>query len=154
VGHIPAHYSKKPFAARFPYIFSDNKPTYAFGHGLSYTTFTYSNPKLGKTMMRVIDETVASVDVTNTGSREADEVVQMYLHGEISLVTRPIRELKGFARVRLQPGETKRVEFPINKETLAIWNLEMEYRVAPGVYDIYFGGSSAATTKVTLTVSP
>lgn len=154
VGHIPAHYSKKPFAARFPYIFSDNKPVYAFGHGLSYTTFAYSEPKLKKAMIRATDETTVSIDVSNTGSREADEVVQMYLHGEINLLTRPVRELKGFARVRLKPGETKSVEFAITKETLAVWNLEMRYQVEPGVYDIYIGGSSAATAKATLTVSP
>jgi len=153
VGHIPAHYSKKPFAARFPYIFSDNQPVYPFGHGLSYTTFVYGEPRLTKAMIRVIEETVVSVDVTNTGSRDADEIVQMYIHGEISLLTRPVRELKGFARIRLQPGETKRVEFPINTETLAVWNLEMNYQVEPGIYEIYLGGSSAATAKVTLTVS-
>lgn len=153
VGHIPAHYSKKPFAARFPYIFSDNKPSYPFGHGLSFTTFAYAGPKLRKTIMRATDETVVSIDVTNTGSREADEVVQMYVHAEIEMLTRPVRELKGFARVRLRAGETKRVEFAITPEKLAVWNLEMKYQVEPGIYDIYLGGSSAATAKVTLTVA-
>lgn len=154
VGHIPAHYSKKPFAARFPYIFSDNQPLYAFGHGLSYTTFSYADPRVGKAMIRVGGQTVASVQVTNVGKRAADEIVQLYVHGEISGLTRPVRELKGFCRVHLLPGESRRVEFPITEETLAVWNLEMRWQMEPGMYDLSFGGSSAAATKVTLTVGP
>jgi beta-glucosidase len=152
VGHIPAYYSKKPYSGPFPYIFSNNLATYPFGHGLSYATFAYARPRLAATEINPGGETVASIEVTNTGDRTADEIVQMYLHGEISLLTRPVKELKGFRRISLKPGETKKVEFPVTTETLAVWNAEMRYRVEPGVYRIIMGSSSAAEDGVALRV--
>jgi beta-glucosidase len=152
VGHIPAYYSKKPYSGPFPYIFSDNSATYPFGHGLSYATFVYTRPLLAAPEIDKGGETTASVDVTNTGDRTADEIVQMYIHGEISLLTRPVKELKGFQRITLKPGETKKVEFPITMETLAVWNAEMKYRVEPGIYRIIIGTSSAAEDGVALKV--
>jgi beta-glucosidase len=152
VGHIPAYYSRKPYAAPFPYIFSENSALYPFGHGLSYTRFVYASARLKDTAIRPDGETISSIEVTNAGDREADEIVQMYVHGEISLLTRPVKELKGFKRIRLKPGESKQVEFPITQETLAVWNAEMKYRVEPGVYRIIMGSSSEATEGVTLSV--
>jgi len=152
VGHIPAYYSKKAYAAQFPYIFSDNRATYPFGHGLSYTTFTYTNPRLGHTTLPGERKTTASIDVTNTGDRAADEIVQMYVHAEVSLVTRPVKELKGFRRIHLRPGETQIVEFSIDEETLAVWNIDMERRIVPGTYRIILAPSSAEQDGVILTV--
>ena len=152
VGHIPAYYSKKPYAGPFPYIFSDNAAVYSFGHGLSYTSFTYTHLRLKDEVIHSSGDTIASVAVTNVGGREADEIVQMYVHAEISLLTRPVKELKGFKRIRIKPGETMEVEFPITKETLAVWNAEMNYRVEPGTYRIIIGSSSAADEGVVLRV--
>jgi beta-glucosidase len=152
VGHIPAYYSKKPFSAPFPYIFSTNSAVYPFGHGLSYATFAYSPAILAATEIRPTGETTVSVEVTNTSDRVADEIVQLYLRADISLLTRPVKELKGFRRITLQPGETKKVEFPITRETLAVWNLAMEYRVEPGRYRFLIGPSSAIQEGPTLVV--
>jgi beta-glucosidase len=154
VGHIPAYYSKKPYAGPFPYVFSENSALYPFGHGLSYTNFIYSQPMLQKSEIGSKDETVASVEVTNGGARQADEIVQMYVCGEVAGVTRPVKELKGFRRINLRPGETRRVEFPITRETLAARDVHMKSRVQAGVYRIVMGGSSVAVNGVTLHVRP
>jgi beta-glucosidase len=152
VGHIPVYHSKRPYAGPFPYVFSDNEPVYPFGHGLSYTTFAYSNPRLRDSEIGRDGATVASIDVTNTGKREADEIVQMYVAAQVSGVTRPVRELKGFLRVRLKPGETRTIPFPVDAEALAFWNIDMKLRVEPGTYQILMGTSSAASEGATLTV--
>jgi len=153
VGHIPTYYSKKAYAAKFPYIFSNNRAVYPFGHGLSYTTFAYANPQLRNAVLPPDGETVACIEVSNMGSRDADEIVQMYVHAEISLLTRPVKELKGFKRIHLKPGETRTVEFPITKETLAVWNADMHYRIEPGAYRIIMAPSSAEEKGVVLTVN-
>lgn len=153
VGHIPAHYSKKPYSGPFPYVFSENSALYPFGHGLSYTKFTYAGPRLRDAVIPPDGETAASIQVTNSGTREADEIVQMYVSGEVSLVTRPVRELRGFTRIRLLPGETRTVEFPVTRETLAAWDARMVHRVQPGTYRIVMGGSSAAGEAVVLRVA-
>jgi beta-glucosidase len=152
VGHIPVYHSKRPYAGPFPYVFSDNNPVYPFGHGLSYTTFAYAHPKLGDPAIGCDGATVASIEVTNTGQREADEIVQMYVAAEVSLVTRPVKELKGFQRIRLKPGETRTIEFPLDAQALAFWNVDMEFRVAPGSYRIIMGPSSIVGESVTLAV--
>jgi len=151
-GHIPVYHSKRPYAGAFPYVLSDNGPAYPFGHGLSYTTFAYANPQLKDSVIGRDGATVASIDVTNTGEREADEIVQMYLGAEVSQVTRPVKELKGFRRIHLKPGETQTVGFPLDAESLAFWNIDMKFRVEPGSYRIIMGPSSVAGESVTLTV--
>jgi beta-glucosidase len=153
VGHIPVYHSKRPYSGPFPYVFSDNEPKYPFGHGLSYTTFAYTNPRLRDARIGSDGATVASIDVTNTGTREADEVVQLYLSAEVNLVTRPVKELKGFERIRLIPGETRTVRFPLDAEVLAFWNAEMRFRVEPGAFRVTMGPSSVAGESVTLTVT-
>lgn len=150
IGHLPCYYSKKPFAARFPYIFSDNQALYPFGFGLSYTTFEYSDASVNKSAIGVGESASVSVWVKNTGNRNADEIVQMYLHARVEAVTRPVRELKGFTRIKLQAGESRKVAFEITRESLSIWNLNMEFKAEPGIFEIYLGGSSAATAKVSL----
>lgn len=153
VGHIPAHYSKKLYGGPFPYIFSDNRAQYPFGFGLSYTTFAYAHPRLREAEIRVGAGTLVSVEVTNTGSREADEIVQLYLNAEVAGLTRPRRELKGFQRIHLRPGETRRIEFEVTTAMLSCWNLAMRYQVEPGKYRFILGPSSTEGESVTLIVA-
>jgi beta-glucosidase len=152
-GHLPVFYNYKPFARR-GYLFDDISPLYAFGYGLSYTDFAFGQPRLGKQTIRRSERTRVSVNVTNTGSRKGDEVVQMYIRDLISSVTRPIKELKGFRRITLEPGETRSVTMEITPELLAFYDLEMNYVVEPGDFEIMVGNSSRDRDlqKVILTV--
>jgi beta-glucosidase len=140
-GHLPAFYNYKPMARR-GYLFDDVSPLYAFGYGLSYTTFAIGNPRLAKKRISRDGATRVLVDVTNTGKREGTEVVQMYIRDLFSSVTRPLKELKGFKKVWLQPGETKTVALEITPELLAFYNIDMKYTVEPGEFEIMIGNSS------------
>ncbi len=140
-GHLPAYYNYKP-AARRGYLFDDVSPLYAFGFGLSYTTFRFGKPRLRKPTMRAHESTVVSVDVTNTGKVAGDEVVQMYIRDKVSSVTRPVKELKGFQRITLEPGQTKTVSLDITPEHLAFYGIDMKYAVEPGEFEIMVGNSS------------
>jgi len=153
VGHIPAYYNYKP-AARRGYLFDDVTPLYAFGFGLSYTQFQFGRPRLKKAVIGRNESTVVRVDVTNTGSRAGDEVVQMYIRDKVSSVTRPVKELKGFERIALARGETKTVSLEITPEHLAFYNIDMKYMVEPGEFEIMVGSSSRDQDlqKVTLRV--
>src|SRR5205814_6832463 len=115
VGQLPDYYDRKPSAKR-GYLFSNIEPLFPFGFGLSYTTFKYSNLRISKPRIGVNDVTAVTVDVTNTGKVRGDEVAQMYIRDEVSSVTRPIEELKDFARISLAPGETRKVTFNITPE--------------------------------------
>lgn len=141
VGHIPAYYNYKP-SARRGYLFDDASTLFPFGFGLSYTTFKLEAPKLSHTTIANTGSTMVSVIVTNTGNVKGDEVVQMYIRDKFSSVTRPVKELKGFKRITLNPGETKTVEFPISFEHLAFYDINMDYVVEPGTFDIMVGTSS------------
>jgi beta-glucosidase len=151
VGQLPVYYYQKPSAKR-GFLFTPIDPLYAFGFGLSYTTFAYSNLKLAQNRIGIGGSTTVSVDVKNTGSRAGDEVVQMYVHDKVSSVTRPIRELKGFERVSLKPGETKTVTFAISPDALAFWNQHMERVVEPGAFDVMVGPSSVKYDTIQLEV--
>jgi beta-glucosidase len=141
VGHIPAYYNYKP-AARRGYLFDDISPLYAFGFGLSYTSFSFGAPRLGKKIIKRNESTAVLVDVTNTGSVAGDEVVQMYIRDKVSSVTRPVKELKGFRRITLAPGQTETVALAIAPEHLAFYNIDMKYVVEPGEFEIMVGNSS------------
>lgn len=141
VGHLPAYYNYKP-AARRGYLFDDVGPLYPFGFGLSYTTFQFSAPRLEKSVIRQRESTVVRVDVTNTGKVAGDEVVQMYIRDKVSSVTRPVKELKGFGRITLMPGQTETVVFDITPEHLAFYDIDMKYRVESGEFEIMIGNSS------------
>jgi beta-glucosidase len=117
-------------------------PLYAFGFGLSYTAFDISNVRLSRDAIQRTESTTVLADVTNTGSRIGDEVVQLYIRDRVSSVTRPIKELKGFERVRLRPGETKTVALPITAESLAFYDIDMRFVVEPGEFDVMVGSSS------------
>jgi beta-glucosidase len=140
-GHLPAFYNYKPTARR-GYLFDDVTPLYPFGFGLSYTSFKIENVRLAKAKIRRDGSTRVMADVTNTGSRAGGETVQMYIRDRFSSVTRPVKELKGFERVVLQPGETRTVSFDIAPEHLAFYDAGMKFTVEPGEFEIMVGASS------------
>jgi beta-glucosidase len=141
VGHLPAYYNYKP-AARRGYIFDDVRPLFPFGFGLSYTTFKFGVPRLTRSSIAANQTTTVRVDITNTGRVTGDEVVQMYIRDKVSSVTRPVKELKGFGRVTLEPGQSATVTFDIKPEDLAFYDIDMKYIVEPGEFDIMIGNSS------------
>ncbi|HEV2830240.1 MAG TPA: glycoside hydrolase family 3 N-terminal domain-containing protein [Pyrinomonadaceae bacterium] len=142
VGQLPAFYNRKPTARR-GYLFTSKEPLFAFGFGLSYTTFDYSNLQVSPAQIRPKDQTRVSLTVSNTGKRAGDEIVQLYIRDLVSSVTRPIMELKDFKRISLAPGESKTVEFIITPDKLSFLNLNMENVVEPGWFEILVGTSSA-----------
>lgn len=141
VGQLPIYYNYKPTARR-GYLMSMTTPLFAFGHGLSYTTFRYSNLKVTKSKIKADEATTVTVDVTNTGRVRGDEVAQMYIRDEVSSVTRPVKELKDFARISLDAGETKTVTFTLTPAKLQFFNREMKRVVEPGIFKVMVGGSS------------
>lgn len=141
VGQLPIYYNYKPTARR-GYLFSTTTPLYPFGFGLSYTTFKYSNLQLSKAKIKADEETTVTVDVTNTGKVRGDEIAQMYIRDEVSSVTRPIKELKDFARVSLEPNETKKVTFKITPEKLSLYNRGLKRVVEAGTFEVMVGGNS------------
>jgi beta-glucosidase len=141
VGHLPAFYNYKP-SARRGYLFDEVSPLFAFGFGLSYTKFSFKNVRLQKRKIKRSGATKVLVEVTNTGRRAGTEVVQMYIRDCVSSVTRPVKELKGFQKVELQPSETKTVALEITQESLAFWDVKMKYVVEPGEFEIMVGNSS------------
>ena len=128
---------------------------FPFGFGLSYTTFRFGNPRLECDTIASDASTRAFVDVTNAGERAGDEVVQMYIRDVVSSVTRPVKELKGFARIHLRAGETKTVSFTVGPDQLAFTNIHKRWVVEPGQFEIMVGNSSRDTdlSKVKLTVT-
>jgi beta-glucosidase len=151
VGQIPAFYNHKPTARR-GYAFADASPLYVFGYGMSYTSFEMSESTLSEPVIDPDGQTFVSIDLTNTGDRVGDEVVQLYIRDKVSSVTRPVKELKGFERVTLQPGETRTVTLPITPDALRFYNLDMVRVVEPGEFDIMVGNSSQNVKTTTLTV--
>lgn len=152
VGHLPAYYNHKPSAIR-SYAFTNSSPLFPFGHGLSYTTFRFSNPVVTPTTIATEGKAKLRVDVTNTGPREGDEVVQMYVHHRVSAITQPIIMLKGFKRITLKPGQKTTVEFPITPDVLSIYGYDMCRVVKPGTVDLRVGSSSTQTVSATLRVT-
>ena len=118
-------------------------PLFPFGYGLSYTKFRISNPQLSTPRIDINGKLTVSVEVENVGRRAGDEVVQVYIRDPVATMTRPVKELKGFQRVTLQPGEKRRVEFTLGHEELAFWNREMRYVVEPGEFKVMIGPNSA-----------
>ncbi len=152
VGNLPCYYNHKPSLER-PYLFEKKGPLFPFGWGLSYTTFTFDNLQLSPATIGTEGETSVSVAVTNTGSREGDEAVQMYIRDEVSSVTRPVMELKGFERVHLKPGETRKVQFRLTPAELGFYDVNMDWVVEPGVFDVMVGPNSVETTTAKLQVT-
>lgn len=141
VGHIPCHYNYKP-SARRGYLFDDITALYPFGFGLSYTEFEFSNLNLEKDTIPVNASVKVSVDIKNTGKVLGEEVVQLYIHDTVSSVTRPVKELKGFKKIALQPGESVTVDLEILPEHLSFTNIDMVHTIEPGDFEIMIGNSS------------
>jgi beta-glucosidase len=141
VGHIPCHYNYKP-SARRGYLDDGISALYPFGYGLSYTTFKIENIRLQNDIINRGQTTTVYLDIKNTGDREGSEVVQLYIHDMISSVTRPVKELKGFQKVNLKPNESKTIAMEILPEHLAFTNIDMEFVVEPGDFEIFVGISS------------
>jgi beta-glucosidase len=151
-GQLPMFYNRKP-SSRRGYIDGVTTPLYPFGYGLSYTKFEISAPRLEQARIGVNGTTRVQVDVRNTGSVAGDEVVQMYIRDDVSSVTRPLLELKGFRRVSLRPGEQRTVTFDIKPTDLWFYNADMKRVVEPGTFTIYAGPNSVDLKKATLTVA-
>ena len=127
----------------YTYLYFKGLPLYAFGHGLSYTTFEYSNLKISAASVASTGQIEISFDLRNTGARAGAEVSQLYTHQEQSSVLQPIRSLRGFERVMLQPGESKRVRFVLPAAQLAFYDVRLKaFRVEPGIFDLMIGSSS------------
>ncbi len=142
VGQVPFYYNHKPMSSH-RYVDQRNTPLYAFGHGLSYTTFAYSDLKIASPKIPVSGAVNVSVKITNNGAVEGTEVVQAYIRDVVSSVTTPVLSLKAFKRINLKPGESGTVDLTINASELALWNREMKHVVEPGEFKILIGSSSA-----------
>ena len=151
VGQVPIYYNHlntgRPNPKWFTkftsnYLDVDNEPLYPFGYGLSYTTFTYSPIMISSSTMTRDGSIKASVNVTNNGSREGTEVVQLYIRDLVGSISRPVKELKDFARITLKPGEAKTVEFTITADKLKFYNSELKYDCEPGEFDLMIGPNS------------
>jgi beta-glucosidase len=152
VGQLPVFYNRKPTAAR-GYLFESARPLFPFGHGLSYTTFSYSVPTVAAARIAPDGRTKVSVEVTNIGERAGDDVVQLYIRAEVSRATRPVMELKGFQRITLKPGERKTVTFELGLEQLSYHGPDMKRVVEPGRFQVMVGGSSDGVKSVVLDVA-
>jgi len=143
VGQLPDFYNYDP-SRTHNYVDSDGKPLFPFGFGLSYTTFVYSNLAV-QAPRNDRDDIIATVNVTNTGNREGDEVAQLYIREDTSSVETPVRSLAGFSRIHLKPQETRTVTFRVPQNRLAIWSVDRKWVVESGNYTVWAGGSSQAS---------
>ncbi|MGB9857797.1 MAG: glycoside hydrolase family 3 N-terminal domain-containing protein [Dictyoglomaceae bacterium] len=141
VGQIPVYYNRKP-SAFSEYIDEDARPLFPFGHGLSYTKFEYSDLVINPEKISPTSFVDISFKIKNTGDREGEEVVQLYIHDEWASVERPIKELKGFKKVYLRPQEEKRITFRLYPEQLAFYDEFMRFIVEAGTFEVFIGSSS------------
>lgn len=152
VGHIPCYYNYKPTARR-GYLFDDVSPLYAFGYGLSYTKFEYNALTLSAKEIARDAQVTVSIQVSNTGEVKAKEVVQLYVRDHVSSVTRPIKELKAFQKIELEPGQSKTVSFELNQDAFAFWGIDKTYQTEPGDFTIMVGSSSRDSDLKTATLN-
>ncbi|MEG1007366.1 MAG: beta-glucosidase BglX [Bacteroides sp.] len=163
VGQVPLFYAHKNTGRplnkgwfekfRTNYLDVSNEPLYPFGYGLSYTSFTYSDISLDRSSMAVNGELTATVMLTNTGNRDGAEVVQLYIRDLVASITRPVKELKGFEKVFLKAGESRKISFKITPELLKFYNYDLQFVCEPGEFDLMIGGNSqeVKTTRFVLT---
>jgi beta-glucosidase len=150
MGQIPIYYNHRstgrPFqeAEHFTsrYLDVPNTPLYPFGYGLSYTNFKYTNLRVLSPSIAKESDVHVSVDVENAGERTGDEIVQLYIEDEVADVALPVKELKGFKRITLRPGEKKRVDFTLTAQDLSYYNAAMQRVEDPGGFRIFVGGNS------------
>ncbi len=162
VGQVPIYYAhnltQEPETApdfKSRYWDSPSSPLYPFGYGLSYTRFAFSNLRLSQPQVKAGEKLDVSVDVANTGSRAGDEVVQLYIHQQAGSASRPMRQLKGFERVSLEPGEKKTVHFSLGKDELSYWSpADRRWVEEPENFDVWVGDDSTAPLHATFKVNP
>ena len=164
IGQVPLYYNHLNTGRPVPegidnyrkyqsnYLELRNDPLYPFGYGLTYTTFDYSGVALSSNAMSADGSVEASVMVTNTGKKDGDEIVQLYIHDQAASVARPVKELKGFQRVHLKAGETRKVTFLITREQLEYYNAEGQRVLEPGTFDVMIGSDSRRVSSVKLNV--
>ena len=142
-GQVPLTYNLLPGRPNDVYWDYGNEPLFCFGHGLSYSSFEYSNLRLSKQKIGMNKELTVRVDIKNTSKVKGDEVVQLYIHDILGSVSRPLKELKGFKRITLDAGVKQTVSFRLTKEELAMWDINMKFVVEPGEFELMIGASSA-----------
>lgn len=163
VGQVPIHYNQmrtgRPFHGDYrkerffsKYLDIPNEPLYPFGFGLTYTSFVYSTVTLDQTALLAGETLHASVRVTNTGKRAGTETVQLYIRDVAGSVTRPIRELKGFRKVALEPGASQEITFEITEDMLRFHDIHMNFTSEPGAFEVYIGPDSTTENKGTFTL--
>jgi beta-glucosidase len=144
IGKIPVGAWQSSLGNTSHYLDLGYEPQFPFGFGLGYTTFRYGNLSVSSERLAKGETIEVSADVTNTGSRRGSEVVQLYVRDQVGDVTRPVRELKGFERVALEPGETRRVKFALSTDDLAFTNQQLEQVTEPGKFDVWIGANANA----------
>jgi beta-glucosidase len=147
IDDIDSHAPQTSFGMTAFHLDAGFTPLFPFGHGLSYTQFHYENIRTSADEVQLGAGLTVSVELTNTGQVAADEVVQLYIRDLVGTVTRPVRELKGFRRIRLDPGQTVTVEFRLHTDDLAFYGRSMELRAEPGEFHAWIGGSSEAQLR-------
>jgi beta-glucosidase len=162
LGQVPIFYNHKstgrPYNGQMldkyksRYLDAPNEPLYPFGFGLSYTTFTYGDVKLSSSSITNADKLTVTCRVTNSGSKAGEEVVQLYVQDIVGSVTRPVKELKGFQKIMLQPGESKDVMFTLTSNDLSFYRLDMTYGTEPGKFNVFVGGNSRDVKSAELTL--
>ncbi|MDX5627279.1 MULTISPECIES: beta-glucosidase BglX [unclassified Brenneria] len=162
VGQIPIYYnhlpSGRPYTPENPgkytshYYDEANGPLYPFGYGLSYTTFSVSDVRMSSPTMKRDGTVTASVTVKNTGKRPGETVVQLYLHDVVASISRPVKELRGFHKVMLQPGESRTVSFPIDRDALKFYNARMQQVAEPGKFEVFIGLDSQRVQSSSFTL--
>jgi beta-glucosidase len=162
VGQVPIYYAAKRTGRpqgdgptqkfRSNYLDAPNTPLYAFGYGLSYTSFTYSEISLSNSSMSRTETVKARVTVTNSGNYDGEEVVQLYIHDVYASLAQPVKKLIGFQKIALKKGESKLVEFSIREEDLKFYNSELKRIAEPGEFEVFIGTSSDNVKKASLTL--
>ncbi len=152
-GQLPDFYNSDPSRVE-KYVDDNGKPLFPFGFGLSYTTFRYDHLAVEPPAPGSRDDVKVTVEVTNTGSREGDEVAQLYMREDVTSVETPRRSLEGFSRIHLKPHESKNVSFRVPQDQLAVWNVERKWAVEPGPFTVWVGGSSEASLTAKFLLKP
>ncbi|MDZ7335540.1 MAG: glycoside hydrolase family 3 C-terminal domain-containing protein [candidate division KSB1 bacterium] len=142
VGQVPLYYNHKPTGRGYDYVDLSGKPLFPFGFGLSYTEFEYSNLQIDPPKMRSDGQVKISFDIKNVGTMAGDEVAQLYIHDPVASVARPVKELRGFQRVHLNPGENITITFQLTKDDISLWDANMKWVLEPGQFDVQIGSSS------------